>query len=291
VGTPDAAGTAKGLAHEGAYDQPYHGTRASQKKGLSLQANRKRFTGPPHPDRERQFHYLHEQKEAFLKAGDPVISVDTKKKELIGPFKNNGRRWRADPVEVNAHDFRQDAECIAAPYGIYDVGRNHGLVYVGTSADTAEFATDAMQHWWRTQGEKHYPKSRRLLILADAGGSNNCRSRLFKQEIQAKLANAFGLRVTVCHYPTGASKWNPVEHRLFGPISCQWAGVPLKTLDILLECLRDTHTETGLRVCAKINGKSYAKGIKVSNAQMRTIRLQRHEVCPDWNYTIKPNTS
>lgn len=220
-----------------------------------------------------------------------MISVDTKKKELIGPFKNNGRRWRADPVEVNAHDFRQDAECIAAPYGIYDVGRNHGLVYVGTSADTAEFATDAIQHWWRTQGKKHYPKSSRLLILADAGGSNNCRSRLFKHEIQAKLANSFGLSVTLCHYPTGASKWNPVEHRLFGPISCQWAGVPLKTLDILLESIRDTHTQTGLRICAKANGKPYAKGIKVSNAQMKTIRLQRHEVCPDWNYTIDPDTS
>ena len=219
-----------------------------------------------------------------------MISIDTKKKELIGPFKNSGRRWRADPVEVNAHDFRQDAECIAAPYGIYDVGRNHGLVYVGTSADTAEFATDAIQPWWRTQGKKHYPKSNRLLILADAGGSNNCRSRLFKQEIQAKLANAFGLSVTLCHYPTGASKWNPVEHRLFGPISCQWAGVPLKTLDILLECIRDTHTQTGLRVCATANRKPYVKGIKVSNAQMRTIRLQRHEVCPDWNYTINPNT-
>jgi hypothetical protein len=220
-----------------------------------------------------------------------VISIDTKKKELIGPFKNNGRRWRADPVEVNAHDFRQDAECIAAPYGIYDVGRNHGMVYVGTSADTAEFATDAIQHWWRTQGKRHYLNSGRLLILADAGGSNNCRSRLFKQQIQTKLANALGLSVTLCHYPTGASKWNPVEHRLFGPISCQWAGVPLKTLDILLECIRDTHTRAGLRVCAKVTSKSYAKGIKISNAQMKTIRLQRHEVCPDWNYTIDPNTS
>jgi hypothetical protein len=138
-----------------------------------------------------------------------VISVDTKKKELIGPFKNNGRRWRADPVEVNAHDFRQDAEYIAAPYGLYglyDVGRNHGIVYVGTSADTGEFATDAIRHGWRSQGKRHYPHSGRLLILADASGSNNCRSRLFKHQIQTKLANAFGLSVTLCHYPTGASK-------------------------------------------------------------------------------------
>jgi hypothetical protein len=185
----------------------------------------------------------------------------------------------------------EDAVGRAVPYGIYDVSHNRGAVYLGLSADTAQFAVDVIARWWPTQGQPSYGPVDHLLILADAGGSNNCRSRLFKREIQAKLANAFGLSVTLCHYPTGASKWNPVEHRLFGPISCQWAGVPLKTLDILLECLRDTHTETGLRVCAKVNDKSYAKGIKVSNAQMKTIRLQRHEVCPDWNYTIDPNTS
>ena len=217
--------------------------------------------------------------------------MDTKKKELIGNFANKGVRWRRDPVEVNAHDFRQDAECIASPYGIYDVTRNHGFVYIGTSADTAQFATDAIGHWWRTQGCKHFPLADQLLILADAGGSNNCRSRLFKRELQVKLANRHNLTVTLCHYPTGASKWNPVEHRLFGPISCQWAGVPLRTLDLMLECIRDTTTETGLRVCAKRTQKRYMKGIRVSDAEMHSVQLKRHEVCPDWNYTIMPNTS
>ena len=217
--------------------------------------------------------------------------MDTKKKELIGNFKNAGRRWCNAAVEVNAHDFRQDAQCIAAPYGIYDIARNHGLVYVGTSADTAEFATDAIRHWWRTQGRTYYPQADRLLILADAGGSNNCRSRLFKRDLQQRLANAFDLKVTLCHYPTGASKWNPIEHRLFGPLSCQWAAVPICTLDIMLELIRDTKTEAGLRVCAKTTQKRYRKGLKVSNAEMSTINLRRHKVCPTWNYTITPNTS
>jgi hypothetical protein len=161
---------------------------------------------------------------------------------------------------------------------------------VGTSADTASFATDALIHWWRTQGRVHYPKANRLLILADAGGSNNCRSRLFKRDIQIKLANALGIDVTLCHYPTGASKWNPVEHRLFGPISCQWAGMPLRSLKLMLECIRDTSTESGLRVCAKHTTRTYRKGLKVANAEMKYIRLRRHDVCPDWNYTISPNT-
>jgi hypothetical protein len=255
-----------------------------------LQANRKRFTGPPHPDRDTQFHYIQAIREEFLNAGLPVISVDTKKKELIGDFKNAGRRWRDSSVEVHAHDFRKDARCIAAPYGVYDIGRNHGSVYVGTSADTPEFAVGAIRHWWRRQGARHYPHGR-LLILADAGGSNNCRSRLFKREIQERLADAFQLEVTLCHYPTGASKWNPVEHRLFGPISCQWAAEPLRSLDVMLELIRDTKTNTGLRVCATTTAKRFRKGIQVSNAEMSAIRIHRHETCPVWNYTIQPNTS
>ena len=269
------------------YDSP----NIVEKKGLSLQANRKRFTGQPHPDRDKQFHYIQKKRDEFLSARQPVISIDTKKKELIGNFMNRGARWRRDPVSVNAHDFRQDAECIAAPYGIYDVARNHGLIYVGTSSDTAEFATDAISHWWRTQGMRHYSEARKLLILADAGGSNNCRSRLFKREVQTKLADRFGLKVTLCHYPTGASKWNPVEHRLFGPISCQWAGIPLRSLDLMLECIRDTSTSSSLRVCAKHTTKKYKKGLKVTDVEMKRIRLARHDICPDWNYTISPHTS
>ena len=217
--------------------------------------------------------------------------MDTKKKELLGNFKNAGRRWCAEPTDVNAHDFRQDAECIAAPYGIYDLARNHGFVYVGTSSDTPAFSTDAIGHWWRTQGRRNDPDADELLILADAGGSNNCRYRLFKHGIQTKLANTFGLRVTLCHYPTGASKWNPVEHRLFGPIRCQWAGVPLRSLDIMLELIRDTKTQTGLRVCAAKTNKRYPKGVRLSDQQMKDVNITRHNVCPDWNYTIVPDSS
>jgi hypothetical protein len=291
LGSPEFAAPGQGIAQARPCRQPRDGARASEKKRLALRANRKRFTGPPHPDRDRQFHYIAAQREAFLNAGQPVISIDTKKKELIGNFANKGARWRREPDEVNAHDFRQDAACIAAPYGLYDVARNHGVVYVGTSADTADFATDAIRHWWRSQGMRHYAGANRLLILADAGGSNSARSRLFKRELQAKLADSFGLEVTLCHYPTGASKWNPVEHRLFGPISCQWAGVPLRSLDLMLEKIRDTSTETGLRVCATRTNKTYAKGVKVSNAEMKRVQMRRHEICPDWNYTISPNTS
>jgi len=288
LGKADVAGTQQSVEEARALRKPYDCSRAIEKKGLSLQTNRKRFTGPAHPDRDRQFRYIEEIQNEFLNAGLPRISVDTKKKELIGNFSNRGVRWRLDPVEVNAHDFRQDAECIAAPYGIYDLARNHGLVYVGTSADTAEFATDAICHWWRTQGLRHYPDADRLLVLADAGGSNNCRSRLFKREIQIKLADRYEMEVTLCHYPTGASKWNPVEHRLFGPISCQWAAIPLRSLDLMIECIRDTSTEAGLKVCAKRTTKTYQKGVKVSNSEMKTLSLRRHKTCPDWNYTISP---
>jgi hypothetical protein len=251
-----------------------------------LYANRKRFTGPPHPDRDTQFEYLQAQKQDFLKSGLPVISVDTKKKELIGDFKNAGRTWSKEPDEVNAHDFRQDAEHIASPYGIYDLTYNTGLVYIGASADTSEFAVDAIEHWWKTEGRSRYPKADKLLILADAGGSNGCRFRLFKQKIQERLADLHALEVTLAHYPTGASKWNPVEHRLFGPISCNWQGIPLRSLDIMVRCIRGTKTTTGLHVDAFLTENKYEKGIRVSDREMKRINIQRHRVCPAWNYTI-----
>jgi hypothetical protein len=171
------------------------------------------------------------------------------------------------------------------------VARNHGCVFIGTSADTSEFAVEAICHWLRTQGRRHYPKAKRLLILADAGGSNNCRYHLWKREIQQKVANEFALDVTVCHFATGASKWNPVEHRLFGPISCQWAGMPLRSLDLMVECIRKTKTKTGLRVCVKVTTKRYPKGIEVSKDERDAINLKPHKVCPIWNYTIECDSS
>jgi len=243
---------------------------------LSLKANRKRFTGPPHPDRDCQFRYILKQKGRFLRNNLPAISVDTKHKELIGDFKNPGQTWVREPIEVNAHDFPQDALCKAAPYGVYDVGRNDGFVHVGLSSDTPQFAVDSIRQWWLTYGRKHYCQASELLILADAGGSNGYRLR------------HFNLKVTVCHFPRGASKWNPVEHRLFGPISCHWAGVPLRSLELLLRLIRTTVTDSGLKVCARLTRKTYRTGIRVSDAEIKLLNLRRHKVCPQWNYTIEP---
>jgi hypothetical protein len=256
--------------------------------GYSPKANRKRFTGPPHPDRDRQFDYIAGQRRRFAILGYPVISVDSKKKELIGNFKNPGRRWCRQAAEVNAHDFLDDALGRAVPYGVYDVRRDRGHVYVGLSADTAEFAADAISRWWRGDGRPLYPEADELLILCDAGGSNGCRSRLWKQQLQQKLADRWGLWVTVCHYPRGASKWNPVEHRLFSRISINWAGEPLRTVGTLLACIRGTHTDAGWAVRATLLGGTYERGGKVTAAEARTWRLRRHDTCPDWNYTIKP---
>lgn len=256
--------------------------------GYSLRANRKRFTGPPHPDRDRQFEYIARQRQRFAILGYPVISADSKNKELLGNFKNPGRVWCRQPTEVNAHDFRDDALGRAVPYGVYDTRRDRGYMYVGLSADTAEFAADAIARWWREQGRRQYPDADELLILCDAGGSNSCRARLWKQQIQEKLADRWGLWVTVCHYPRGASKWDPVEHRLFSRISVNWAGQPLRTVDTLLACIRGTTTDNGEPVQATLVRGTYEHGIQVADADVQTWRLRRHDVCPDWNYTIKP---
>jgi hypothetical protein len=257
--------------------------------GYNLHVNVKRFTGPAHPDRDQQFQYIEEMVELFQEEGWPVLSVDTKKKELIGNFKNPGASWSRRGDEVNAHDFLKDASCRAVPYGLYDCLANRGHVVVGTSADTPAFAVDAIAAWWRRFGQRRYPEAGALLLLADAGGSNGCRPRLWKQQLQESLAEPYGLVVTVCHYPTGASKWNPVEHRLFGPISTNWAGTPLRSPEVMLACLRGTKTRTGLRVTAEWQPRSYPKGVKVSNAAMAGLPLLRHEVCPQWNYTIEPS--
>ena len=264
--------------------------RLLKKQSYSLKANRKELTGAPHPDRDEQFCYIESQKQAFLAQGLPVISVDTKKKELIGAFKNAGRSWCQQAEKVNVHDFRQDALARAVPYGIYDLKHNRGSVFVGQSADTPEFAVDAITAWCRGEGQARFPDADQLLILADAGGSNGYRPRLWKQQLQAQLADALGLAVTVCHYPRGASKWNPIEHRLFGPISINWAGKPLRSLETMLAYMGGTATETGLKVKAFLLEGTYEKGIKVSDQQMRLLNLVPHETCPSWNYTIKPRT-
>ncbi len=254
----------------------------------SLKANEKRLTGPVHPERNQQFEYIASQKATFLAAGLPVISVDSKKKELIGNFKNNGREWCQEAAAVNEHDFDQDALGKAVPYGIYDLTHNIGYVYVGQSADTPQFAVEMIARWWQEAGSFLYPGKGRLLILADAGGSNGCRPHLWKQQLQEQLADRLGLEVAVCHYPTGASKWNPIEHRLFGPISVNWAGKPLRTIETMLAHIRGTVNATGLQVKAFLVEQVYEKGIKVTEEVFQSLNIHCHEVCPRWNYTIQP---
>jgi hypothetical protein len=255
--------------------------------GYNLRVNRKRLTGPYHPDRDRQFGYIEAMIEAFRTEGLPILSVDTKKKELVGNFANGGAAWVDEPMDVNAHDFVSDALCRAVPYGLYDLLANKGHVVLGTSADTPDFAADAVSRWWVRCGCKRYRGAGRLLLLADSGGSNGCRPRLWKRRLQG-LADWYGLEVTVCHYPRGASKWNPVEHRLFSPISRNWAGVPLRTPALLLALLRGTRTATGLQVTAEWLENSYRRGVVVSDAEMAGLNIEHHSICPQWNYTIKP---
>jgi len=224
-------------------------------------------------------------------AGHPVISIDAKKKELIGNFKNAGRTWRREEEVVNVHDFPSDAEGRAVPYGIYDMIHNLGYVAVGTSADTSEFAVDAICWWWELKDRPTFPDESKLLILCDAGGSNSCRFRLWKKQLQEQLADRLGIEVMVCHYPTGASKWNPIEHRLFSYISLNWAGKPLRSFETMLNYIRGTTTKAGLTVEACLLDREYEKKIKVSNQEMKTLNLHRRRVCPKWNYIIKPRSA
>jgi hypothetical protein len=277
------------LADAGHAASPPTVGRLLGKLGFGLRANVKsEEAGAKHPDRDTQFTYIAERKAAFLSAGEPVISVDTKKKDLIGNFKNGGQAWGTQPEAVNVHDFPSDAEGRAVPYGLYDVAKNRGWVVVGQSADTPEFAVDAVARWWEEEGRARYPEAKRLLILADGGGSNAARSRVWKQQGQAQLADRLGLEVTVCHYPRGCSKYNPIEHRLFSFISLNWAGQPLRSFEAMLGFIRNTTTAAGLKVQAVLNEKVYATGRQVSDAEMKTLNLERHAVCPDWNYTIRP---
>lgn len=254
----------------------------------SLRANLKRSAGQQHPERDQQFRYLQAQRAQHWEAGEPVISVDTKKKELVGNFKNAGQIWCQDAEEVDAHDFPQDAIGRAVPYGIYDLRANRGTVYIGQSADTPTFAVDNLAHWCRTELRDRYPAATRLLIEADSGGSNSARSRVWKQQLPVQLADALGLTITVCHYPTGASKWNPIEHRLFSQISKTWAGCPLRSFALVAHYIAETTTYTGLQVRAYLVTTRYARGITVTDAEMAKLNIQAHSVCPQWNYTIYP---
>lgn len=254
---------------------------------FGLRSHRKTLhKGRQHADRDRQFRYIAAQREEFRRTGDPRISIDSKKKELVGCFKNAGQSWRREAEPVNAHDFPQDAECRATPYGIYDPERNEGHVCVATSSDTPDLAVDAICDWWRLHAAD-YPGRKRLMIEADGGGSNSSRSRVFKKRLQ-EFADQTGCEVTVCHYPPGTSKWNPIEHRLFSQITATWSGYVLSTLSILLGFVRRTTTQTGLKVTAVHFEKQYATGVRVPQAEFKQIALRRHETCPQWNYTIQP---
>jgi len=261
-----------------------------RKLHYSLQANRKVHEGSEHMDRNAQFEYINKKAGSFVKDGQPVISVDTKKKELIGNFKNSGREWRPQgkPEEVNVHDFIDPKLKRAVPYGVYDINNNTGWVSVGTDHDTAAFAVNAIRRWWKAMGKKRYPKPKGLLVTADGGGSNGYRVRLWKIELQ-KLADELKYPITVCHLPPGTSKWNKIEHRLFSFISINWRGKPLRSFRTIVELIATTTTETGLTVRAELDEKKYPKGIKVSDVQLATVNLFPHDFRGEWNYTIAPN--
>jgi len=262
--------------------------RLLKRLGYALRANRKSLSGPQSPHRDRQFRYLQRQRQQFARNALPNISVDTKKKELVGCFKHAGRVWCQAALEVNDHDFRSQAQGIAIPRGLYDLQANRGSVVVGTSHDTPEFAVEAIVSWWRGEGRQRYAQAPHLLLLADSGGSNGARCRLWKYALQEKLVDPYQLRVTVGHYPTGASKWNPVEHRLFSEISKHWAGQPLVDYPTVVRLIGETRTQTGLTVQCRLQTKDYPTGLKITNPEMARLNLRKHADLPDWNYTLLP---
>jgi len=270
--------------------------RLLREQGFSLQANSKTLEGADHPDRDAQFCYLNDQATDHLNTGDPVISVDTKKKELVGEYKNGGREWRpaGEPEKVKVHDFIDRQLGKANPYGVYDLAADTGWVSVGTDHDTAAFAVETIRRWWNTVGINAYPNACRLLITADGGGSNGSRTRLWKTEL-ATLATETGLQITVCHLPPGTSKWNKIEHRLFSHISMNWRGRPLTSHEVIVQTIAATTTRTGLRVHAELDTNSYPTGLTIPDSRMKALSesgtLTRHEWHPDWNYTVKTPTN
>ncbi len=259
----------------------------------SLQANQKKLEGSQHADRNQQFEYINRKAQRYLKQGEPVISVDTKKKELVGDFKNPGREWhpqgKPEPVRVHDFEIRQPENGKVAPYGVYDLGRNAGWVSVGVDHDTAEFAVESIRRWWRWMGRRSYSQAKRLLITADSGGSNGARVRLWKWELQ-QLADETGLEISVCHFPPGTSKWNKIEHRLFSFISQNWRGKPLISHQVIIDLIAATTTKTGLTVKSKIDTNIYEPGLKVSDQQMAELQLRREKFHGDWNYKLLPRS-
>jgi len=257
--------------------------------GYSLQANAKENEGTQHPDRDAQFRHLYGEVNAHLAQGQPVISVDSKKKEVVGNLKNGGREWQPGglPVRVEVHDFPDPEVGKAVPYGIYDLAANEGFVVVGDDGDTAQFAVSSIRRWWEQVGRLAYPDATRLLVTADAGGSNGYRPRLWKLEL-AKLAADTGIEITVCHFPPGTSKWNKIEHRLFSAITMNWRGRPLTSHQVMVDLIANTTTTTGLKVRAQLDQGYYPTGIKVNDKDLGTVPLTRHELHGEWNYTISP---
>jgi hypothetical protein len=265
--------------------------RCLRKMGYSMQLNQKTREGPQHRNRDLQFRYINRQVASFRRSGDPVLSVDTKKKELVGPFKNGGRTWRpkGKPELVNVHDFPSLAEGKAIPYGAYEIGEDRAVVNVGVTHDTAEFAVESIRRWWKLAGRKRQQGAQRILICADAGGSNSNRSRTWKLHLQG-LADELGMAITVCHYPPGTSKWNKIEHRLFSFISLTWKGQPLINYETVVNLIGATTTKSGLQVKAVLDINEYETGVKVTKSQMEELRVRRHKTHPDWNYTLDPRT-
>jgi transposase len=255
---------------------------------FSLQANRKTDEGKSHPDRDAQFNYIHQNVLAFQKAGNPVISVDAKKKELIGNFKNSGVEWqeKKQPVQVKVYDFLSEAKGKVTPYGVYDIANNKGWVNVGIDKDTAEFAVQTIRNWWYQMGQELYPAAQKLLITADSGGSNGARVRLWKKELQA-LVNETHLEISVCHFPPGTSKWNKIEHRLFSYITKNWRARPLISYEVIVNLIAGTKTQKGLQIKCELDHKSYVVGRKVTDKELSAINLLRDDFHGDWNYSIR----
>lgn len=264
-----------------------------KKMDFSLHGNRKKLgTGNETKEkrllRNQQFCYIRKMRDQFTIKGYPVISVDTKKKETIGNFKNSGKAWEREARPVNDHDFPSTASGKGIPRGLYDVNKNRGFVCVGTSHDTPEFAVESIESWWKQEGREEYKNANKILVLADSGGSNSATSTMWKYYLQKKLADQYKISVTVCHYPSGASKWNPIEHRLFAPISKNWEGIPLRTIETVLKYIRTTVTKTGLKIKAILNRKMYETKQKITNEQKKEMNITFAKIIPKWNYTIKP---